>query len=346
MPSRAPLREIPPIDPAERSRIGDNRDGLDYRELLSLVPQLDLVEASDAWLEPREDSELSVLFWNGERGHFVLEDELPLPDASILLLNEMDAGMARTGNVHTVRELARRLGLSYAFGVEFLELTKGEPREREAPGENELGLHGNAVLAGFPVREPRLIRFSGGERWLEDEQKRLGGRMALVCTLETPRGEVRAVATHLESEASPAVRARQMAELLEALDDEDDTVATVIGGDLNTWTIDKTSDRERAELQASDETPTRLLRPMPWEPLFAEAASRGYSFEAANDLSRGTYPVPGFPIEARLDWILSRGLGRDPAAGAPSVIPAPFSERRGGPVSDHHLLRVVLELPS
>ena len=48
---------------------------------------------------------------------------------------------------------------------------------------------------------------------------------------------------------------------------------------------------------------------MKWEPLFEDLASHGFAFEELNDLSRGTYPVPGFPIEARLDWIVARGMG-------------------------------------
>lgn len=163
MPSRAPLREIPRVERARRERIRENPEGLGYPELLALVPELDVVEASDAWL-PRETAQLSAVVWNAERGHFVREGELPLPQADLLLLNEMDAGMARTGNVDTVRELARRLDMSYAFGTEYFALTKGEPREREAPCENELALHGNAVLSALPILESRLPRLSGGER--------------------------------------------------------------------------------------------------------------------------------------------------------------------------------------
>jgi hypothetical protein len=82
---------------------------------------------------------------------------------------------------------------------------------------------------------------------------------------------------------------------------------------------------------------------MDWEPLFDELASHGFTFEELNDLSRGTYPVPGFPIEARLDWIVARGFRAVETKASPAVIPAPYSDRLGRPVSDHHAIRVCME---
>ena len=43
----------------------------------------------------------------------------------MLLLTELDYGMARTGNRFVARELARALKLNYAFAPCYLNLTKG-----------------------------------------------------------------------------------------------------------------------------------------------------------------------------------------------------------------------------
>lgn len=334
---------IPAIDTFKLAAIQDTSDRKTHDELLAGLPGIHVMELDNARATEVSSFPLFVVCWNGERGRFVLE-KAPIPSAQIYLLNEMDVGMARTENLHTVRELAKRLGLNYVFAVEFLELTKGEPEEREAPGENERGLHGNAILTSYEIRKPRLLRLEGGARWLDDEQKRIGSRMALICELETPAGPLRTLCTHLESEAPPELRKRQMKQVLQYLDEEASEVATVIGGDLNTWTFDKRNEKEREQLKGDPETPARLLRPMKWEPLFEDLASHGFAFEELNDLSRGTYPVPGFPIEARLDWIVARGVRVAEGEISPAVIPAPYSEHLGRPVSDHHALRVCLDV--
>ena len=291
------------------------------------------MELDNALAEPslRPPEELDVMGWNGERGRFVLE-ETPLPQADIYLLNEMDVGMARTENAHTVRRLAERLGFNYLYAVEFLELTKGEPAERESPGENKLGFHGNAILARYPIHEPRMLRLAGGAQWLDHAQKRLGSRLALVCLIDTKIGPLRVVCTHLESESPPSLRAEQMQQILELLARDENDVPTILGGDWNTWSFDKRDKKAQERLARDPETPSRLLRPMAWEPLFAALTAHGYVYESANDLTRGTYPVPGFPVEARLDWLAAKGIdARDPV-----VIPAAMSPRRKRPVSDHH----------
>ena len=327
------VSRIPAVD---RTQVEDTDDRT-HSELLELVPEIHQLELDNAFAEASEGAteELDVLCWNGERGRFVLE-EIPLPSADIYLLNEMDVGMARTENAHTVRRLAERVGLNYLYAVEFLELTKGEPTERQSPGENALGFHGNAILTRYAIHEPRMLRLEGGAQWLDDEQKRIGTRMALACLIDTGRdtgrGPIRVVCTHLESESPPSLRARQMQQILELLASDGSDVPTIVGGDWNTWSFDKRDKKTQERLALAPETPGRLLRPMPWEPLFQALTSHGYVYESANDLTRGTYPVPGLDVEAHLDWLAAKGLlARDPV-----VIPAAMSPHRNRPVSDHH----------
>ncbi len=135
-----------------------------------------------------------------------------------------------------------------------------------------------------------------------------------------------------------------MRQVLRCLEDNRGEVPTVLGGDLNTWTFNKRSDEERMQLEGDPDTPTRLLQPMKWEPLFEDLSSHGFTFDELNDFSRGTYPVPGFPIEAHLDWIAAKGLRVVEGETSPAVLPAPYSNRLGRAVSDHHAVRVCLEL--
>ena len=95
--------------------------------------------------------------------------------------------MARSGNTHTTKRFADGLDMNSAFGVEFLELTKGLPEEQQAPGENLYGFHGNAIATAFEIRESQVMRFDRpidqwytGDYARDHSERRLGGRMALI----------------------------------------------------------------------------------------------------------------------------------------------------------------------
>ncbi len=70
---------------------------------------------------------LKVAAWNLERCLFVEASarHLKTLDPALILLSEMDDGMARTGQRHTTRDIAGELGMAYAYGLEFLELGLG-----------------------------------------------------------------------------------------------------------------------------------------------------------------------------------------------------------------------------
>ena len=104
-----------------------------------------------------------------------LEQASWLQAADVLVLNEVDLGMPRSGYRDVARELAESLGMNFAFGAQFVEvdrrqleldgsagssLTRGEgtPALSVHPRRYR-GLHGLAVLSRYPIRRARLVPF-------------------------------------------------------------------------------------------------------------------------------------------------------------------------------------------
>jgi endonuclease/exonuclease/phosphatase family metal-dependent hydrolase len=202
-----------------------------------------------------------------------------LKSADIVVLNEVDWGLKRTGYRGIVRELGDALNMNWAYGVEFIEVDsislgteKLEELENEAERQRLLAeiqvdkkqlraLHGTVVLSRYPILEALLKPFpTAGYDWYKGEKKALsplekgrrigaettflekisrqirrGGRTSLIVTLDVPdlrEKRLTVAATHLESNASPEIRRKQMEELLKLLRDIRNPV--IIAGDLNT----------------------------------------------------------------------------------------------------------------
>ncbi|MBA8818237.1 metal-dependent hydrolase [Ochrobactrum sp. P6BS-III] len=303
----------------------------EHERLIAQLPSLSSIEVSlhDATAPAAETGMLSVAAWNAERlkyhtGSVAL---LAAHQPDILLLTEADIGMARSGNRHTVADLARDLGMSYAYGVEFVEMGLGDRREREwhKHETNSIGFHGNAVLSRLPLLDAALIRLDDGGVWWIDEtdgQGRFGSRMAIATRIETANRPIVAVAAHLESKSDAEDRARQTIRLLDAIDKLAGDLPVVIGGDFNTNVL-----------------PDGTRDPARFEPLFDALTQKGYDWEAANDFAQtqrirpdGT-PQPPF---ARLDWIFTRGF----TAQEPQTVAA--IDRDGAAISDHELVVATL----
>ena len=132
-------------------------------------------------------------------------------NADIIFVNEADWGMSRSGNAHTARLLAKELGMNYAWGIEFLELTPGDsgetkmahnapdcPSGRRGIGwtgkQDALGFTGNAILSKWPLKNVTVLRLPGINRLFHSKpgqaitangfEKRLGSRMALYATID------------------------------------------------------------------------------------------------------------------------------------------------------------------
>jgi len=162
------------------------------QELTDSLENLNQVEVDNSILPLYQCSgPLKVVDLNGERGRWWMEaSSLDIVrDADIIILNEMDIGMARSDNQHTTRLMAHYLGMNYAWGLEFVELTPGTDEDREnANGVPDFqGLHGNAFLTKCIISDAQVFRndvrdyFSSEPQFLNANgtEKRLGGRMGL-----------------------------------------------------------------------------------------------------------------------------------------------------------------------
>ena len=237
---------LPAITPDQRDRIlSAPRTAEAHRKLLAELPAMNSVEVGGTAGTAHLPTDITVLAWNVERCLFPQEtaEHLATVAPQVVLLSEVDCGMARTAQRHTTRDMATALGMTYAYGVEFHELDLGGPTERAYCKDdfNALGFHGNAILSRVPFERVAMIRlddhghwFSGQDGATDPEQPRVGGRMALLAIIPSERGPVCFVSTHLESNAGVAHRHEQFAIILKAVAQFAPDMPVMIGGDLNT----------------------------------------------------------------------------------------------------------------
>ena len=119
-----------------------------------------------------------------------VEEQQILKDSDIIILNEVDVGMFRTGYANVIDDLASTLKYNYAYGIEFLEVDPvhlgmedykwSEERFLFPKAEKILidekkykGLHGTAILSKFPLENVRIIRLPKSYDWFKAERKRI-----------------------------------------------------------------------------------------------------------------------------------------------------------------------------
>ncbi len=311
------------------------------------------------------------LAWNLERG-IQLDGQIEafrsheyLRTCDVLLLTETDVGMARSGNRDIARTLAEELGFDYAFAPCYLNLTKGAGEELEVEGDNELGLHGNALLSRYPIRHARSVALANGKDKMKGREKRLGSQSAVVAEIEFPNLRVLAASVHLDAHSSQRHRRDQMASVLEAIPPG---VPAVIGGDWNTTTYNSSTALNailgywvRVMMGVDRVIRGHYLHPYRKfeRALFELLEERGFDWRAANSAGEYTIryefdnvrtfkglaewvPLWCFPFiqwalrnhdgkcPLKLDWFATRGL----KVTNPVVI-HDLREGRAQPLSDH-----------
>jgi endonuclease/exonuclease/phosphatase family metal-dependent hydrolase len=139
-------------------------------------------------------------------------------NADLVLLQEVDQGTRRSGNVDQPAALAARTGFRVAFGSA-LDYDGGE--------------YGVAILSRWPILSDTLIHLP-----VEPPQARAGGshepRGALRARIDSPHGRLTVFTTHIDASADDHYRRQEgriVASLVADALHRDETV--LLGGDLN-----------------------------------------------------------------------------------------------------------------
>ncbi|MGB7210714.1 MAG: endonuclease/exonuclease/phosphatase family protein [Pyrinomonadaceae bacterium] len=319
---------------------------------------------------------IAALAWNIERGCVfegimdALKNHNDLNNKDLLLLTELDYGMARSGNRFVAQEIAKELKLNYAFAPVYIALQKGSGVESEMDGENTKSIHGLAMFSRFPMKNAHAIPLPNGKDKMWGKEKRLGYLRALVADIEHPAGEFRAVTIHLDAHCSRAHRHLQMKIILDHLD-KLSPLPTLLGGDWNTTTFNAQSSRRailgywrRVMMGVKNVVKNHYPHPDRYfeKRLFGELESRGFEYKTLNEFGAGTihYDVSSiekntnlrdwvpewcFPfifwaanrvggrVSGRLDWFAGKRIAL--AAGTSPKTIGNLMDTEGTPLSDH-----------
>jgi len=317
---------------------------------------------------------VAALAWNIERGSRfdgiieALKNHEQLKDKDLLLLTELDYGMARSGNRFVARDLARELNLNYAFAPCYIALQKGSGVESSAEGENTKSLHGLAMFSKYPLTNVRSVPLPNGKDKMFGKEKRLGYLRALIADIRHPLGTFRAAVLHLDAHSSRRHRQLQMKIVLDHLETLPD-LPTLIGGDWNTTTYNAQSANRaiagyfrRVTMGVKNVAKNHYPFPDRYfeRGLFQELERRGFDYKNLNETGAGTLHydmenvayntnlgdwVPGwcFPfifwaarrvggrVSARLDWFAGKGIT---LKGKPQTVGNLF-DAENIPLSDH-----------
>jgi hypothetical protein len=329
---------------------------------------------------------ISALAWNIERGCIfegiidALKNHNDLNNKNLLLLTELDYGMARSGNRFVAHEIAKELKLNYAFAPVYIALQKGSGVESEMDGENTKSIHGLAMFSRFPMKNAHAIPLPNGKDKMWGKEKRLGYLRALVADIEHPAGEFRAVTIHLDAHCSRAHRHLQMKIILDHLDTLP-PLPTLLGGDWNTTTFNAQNARRaimgywrRVMMGVKNVVKNHYPHPDRFfeKRLFGELESRGFEYKTLNESGAGTihYDVSSiekntnlrdwvsewcFPfifwaanrvggrVSGRLDWFAGKRIAL--AAGTSPKTIGNLVDTEGIPLSDHDAITLDFVLP-
>ena len=250
-----------------------------------------------------QNQAVRLVTWNVEKGkrwpllRKCLESE-SIRSADVLCLNEVDQGMARSGNLRIADEIAGRLGMQPVFGQTFKEFTKGIGDELLVAGENTAGLQGNATLSRLPIIDSQNVLLPACFDHSKRAEKREGNRHALIVRVDCGSARTLTIANaHLEVFGTARDRSRQMRFLLDHLPPG----PAIVTGDFNTNTFNRGSafhTFQSLALLLRRDLKTRTLNPTVHEPLFEDLRSAGFTWQAFND-SMSTCSVDLSTLEDR-----------------------------------------------
>src|SRR5580692_6263021 len=293
-----------------------------YRQLKPEIERvLNNVVSGDFSIAQAPNGCARAVAWNIERGiriNGIIEAMRHHPElmtSDLLMLSEVDYGMARTQNRFVAVDIAEALHMNYAFAPCYLALNKGNGIEKDAEGENRESLHGNALLSRYPMQRIHALPLPNGKDKMKGDEKRIGCQRAVIADIAHPSGMFRAVVLHLDAHSSQRHRHLQMKLVLDHLDHLSPKLPVLIGGDWNTTTHDASRALysilgyfRRILMGVRHVVRNHYLHPDRWfeRHLFRELKRRGYSYRALNVAGECTLHYKMDDVAANLnlgEWV-------------------------------------------
>jgi hypothetical protein len=266
--------------------------------------------------------------------------------------------------------------MHFAFAPCYLNLAKGAGVEVHADGENDLGLHGNAILSRYPLRNVRPVLLRNGKDKMKGREKRLGRQTAIVAEVAFPNYTLEVVSVHLDAQSSQRHRRDQMRDVVNAVAADG---PAIIGGDWNTTTYNSSSAFRaimgfwlRVFMGPGNVICNHYLHPYRRfeRELFDMIEARGFDYRQSNVLGERTTSydvedvkthknlrewVPGWcfafirwalrnhngQCPLKIDWFATRGVECE----NPEVI-HDLREGRAVPLSDHDAITMDVVVPA
>jgi endonuclease/exonuclease/phosphatase family metal-dependent hydrolase len=189
---------------------------------------------------------MRVMTWNIDHGADLAKvaGEMLHNPADLCLLQEVDLYTRRAGERDIGTELAKRLRMNGAYGIEFEELSQENGRPAYIGQATLTRLpFANTTVTTSPVATSRILRFERQSAfwkprvWIQSAvpllQRRAGNRIALVTELEFAGKMLVVYNAHLESRSAGAIQHRQIEEILQDSRRYSPETPILIGGDLN-----------------------------------------------------------------------------------------------------------------
>jgi hypothetical protein len=231
--------------------------------------------------------------------------------------------------------------MNYAYGVEFLELTRGNAREINATATlgqtNDVGYHGNVAMSKWPIVETKVVRlhplydhlYKSKEKGMDAGERRLGGRMALFVITQLPDDQkILMVAAHGHGGAKKDKLLGDARLLCHEIQSFSNISAVVLGGDLPGVLVTELQKVcHTLPLQTTNNYSPNGKRPIPtWRV----------------DCPNGNKPRARFE---RGDWLVAKGMNVTQHSSVQTI--HPFKRLPDGKydcISDHSIILFSAEL--
>jgi hypothetical protein len=165
------------------------------------------------------------------------------------------------------------------------------------------------------VRRAWSVALPNGKDKMKGREKRLGSQRAVVCEIEHPAGDFRAVSLHLDAHSSQRHRAQQMKVVLDFVESLEPRLPVLVGGDWNTSTYNSrravysiAGFFRRVLMGVGHVIENHYLQPERWfeRGLFRELERRGYAYSSLNEPGAGTlhYDVKDLAANTNMgEWV-------------------------------------------